>query len=60
VTVHSSAGDVDVVVPPVDGGYRVEADTGAGDQHVDVPVDPRSSRVVDATTSAGDVAVRSG
>jgi len=60
VTVHSSAGDVDVVLPPVDGSYRVEVDTSAGDQHVDVPVDPRSGRVVNATTSAGDVTVRSG
>ncbi|MEN3360666.1 MAG: hypothetical protein V7637_4648 [Mycobacteriales bacterium] len=60
VTVHSSAGDVNVTLPQVDGGYRVHVSTSAGDQDVRVPIDPQSTRVIDATTSAGDVGVRLG
>lgn len=59
VTAHSSAGDVNVWLPRVDGGYRVRAGTSAGKQTVEVPTDPESTRVIDATTSAGDVSVKS-
>jgi hypothetical protein len=58
VTGHTSAGDIDVTLPAADGGYRVHVHTSAGDHHVTVPTDPQSSRVIDATTSAGDVEVR--
>lgn len=58
VVAGSSAGDVDIRLPRVDGGYRVSVDTSAGDQHVEVPTDPESSRRIDAGSSAGDVTVR--
>jgi hypothetical protein len=58
VTAHSSAGDVDVAVPRVAGGYRALASASAGDEAIEVPTDPTSTRVIDATSSAGDVTIR--
>jgi hypothetical protein len=58
VTAHTSAGNVEVTVPP-GSGYRIDADTRAGDQHVDHSLESRGSdRFIVVTSSAGDVTVR--
>jgi hypothetical protein len=58
VTAHSSAGDVEVRLPTAEGGYRVHVNSSAGDEVVEVPTDPASDRAIDATSSAGDVTIR--
>jgi hypothetical protein len=56
VDAATASGDVGVVVP--NGGiYRVEADTGGGDNEIGVSTDPQSARVIRARTSSGDVSV---
>jgi Putative adhesin len=56
VDAESSAGDVDIVLP--DELYRVDANTSAGDTDTrDVRTDPASKRVVNVSSSAGDVRV---
>jgi hypothetical protein len=58
VTARTAAGDVEVMVPP-GSGYRIEADTQAGEQHVDPSLESRGSdRTIVVTSSAGDVTVR--
>jgi hypothetical protein len=57
VTAHSSAGEVSVRLPQTPGGYQVHASTSAGTPRVNVASDPNSARVIDATSSAGDVTV---
>jgi hypothetical protein len=57
VRARSSGGEVEVLLPRVDGGYRVDADTSGGERRVDVPTDPASSRSVRAQSSGGDVTV---
>jgi hypothetical protein len=59
VIAHSSAGDVEIRLPDIEGGYQVHANTSAGDEKVDVANDPASGRRIDATSSAGDVTIRS-
>jgi hypothetical protein len=56
VDAATASGDVRVVVPRGE-GYRVEADTGSGDSHPNVPTDPDATRVIRARTSSGDVSV---
>jgi hypothetical protein len=55
VRVHTSAGDVQLVVPY--GDYHLDADTAAGDVRVGVVDDPGSPRLIDAHSSAGDVKI---
>ena len=40
--------------------YRVEADSGSGEQALDVKTDPASTRIIRAQTSSGDVTVAYG
>ncbi len=55
--VHSSSGDVRVLLP-VDGeGYAAEATTGSGDRTVNIQKGPAASRRLRVTTSSGDVSV---
>nr|WP_240896744.1 DUF4097 family beta strand repeat-containing protein [Kineococcus vitellinus] len=56
VDVRTGAGDAAVQLP---GGtaYRVEADSGLGDEEVEVDSDPASPRQVRVSTSVGDVSV---
>lgn len=57
VSVHADAGDVAVRLPAGGTGYRVTGTTGAGDRAVEVPLDSRSSHVVEVRTGTGDVVV---
>lgn len=58
VVAESDNGSIDVAVPPVDGAYRVEADTDNGSQNIDIANDPESSRVIRVRSSNGSVTVR--
>lgn len=46
-----------MVLPAVLGGYRLAADTSAGDVSLRVPDSPESTRRIRIDTSAGDVTV---
>lgn len=59
VDAATASGDVDVSVPRGQ-TYRVEADTGSGDDTIGVRTDPASQRIVRARTSSGDVSVNYG
>jgi hypothetical protein len=48
---------VSVSVPPVAGGYRVNAGAD-GDVLIDLPDDASSQRRIDASSSAGNVTIR--
>jgi hypothetical protein len=57
VRASSSGGKVEVLLPRVDGGYRVDASSSGGDQVVEVPTDPASARRVTVYSSGGDARV---
>jgi hypothetical protein len=57
VQASSSGGMVEVLLPQVDGGYRVDASSSGGDQVVEVPTDPASARRVTVHSSGGDARV---
>jgi hypothetical protein len=57
VEASSSGGKVEVLLPPVDGGYRVDASSSGGTQVVEVPTDPASTRRVTVRSSGGDARV---
>ena len=57
VRANSSGGRVEVRVPRVDGGYRVDASSSGGRQIVEVPTDPASSRQITVRSSGGDARV---
>jgi DUF4097 and DUF4098 domain-containing protein YvlB len=57
VQVGTSAGDATVQVPTAGVSYRVELNTGAGDEHRGVPDDPQARRHISVRTSAGDATV---
>jgi hypothetical protein len=57
VTADSSNGSVEVRLPEVDGGYRVDMDTDNGSTDLAVATDPASGRHVTATSDNGDVRV---
>jgi len=59
VDASTASGDVDVLVPEGE-AYRVEADSGSGEQALDVRTDPASTRIIRAQTSSGDVTVAYG
>lgn len=59
VEASSSGGDVEVLLPRVAGGYRVDASSSGGDQTVEVPTDPASTRRVTVHSSGGDARVLS-
>lgn len=54
-SVHADAnsGDVKVVVPQ--DHYRVQVQTSSGDQRIDIPTDPASTRTLDLRADSGDV-----
>lgn len=58
VAANSSAGDVEIILPPGETGYRVEADASDGEADVQVRTDPDSPNVIQASSSAGEVTVR--
>ena len=57
VTATSASGAVMVRLPVGGGPYRVLAQSGSGEEDVQVPTDPASSRHVDVTSSSGAVRV---
>jgi hypothetical protein len=60
VVATSAAGSVDIELPTSAPAYRVDAHSSAGPTEVDVPTDPRASRTIEATSSAGPVTIRRG
>jgi hypothetical protein len=54
----TGAGNISVAVPGVDGGYRVDADAGAGKVDVGVEQNPGASRTITARSGAGNIGVR--
>lgn len=58
VVAESDNGSIDIAVPPIDGAYRVEADTDNGSQNIDIANDPESSRVIRVRSDNGSVTVR--
>ncbi|MEP6461891.1 MAG: DUF4097 family beta strand repeat-containing protein [Frankiaceae bacterium] len=60
VSARSSAGGVQVTVPPGSGPYRVDADSSAGSTHVTVRTDPAAPPKITARSSAGGVRVAEG
>jgi len=57
VTAITGSGAVRVRLPAGGGPYRVAAESASGEEDVQVPTDPASSRHIDVTSSSGDVAV---
>jgi hypothetical protein len=57
VSASSGGGKVEVLLPRVDGGYRVDASSSGGDQEVGVPTDPDSARKIIVHSSGGDARV---
>jgi len=57
VTANSSGGNVEVFLPRVAGGYRVDATSSGGDQVIEVPTDPASTRRIMVRSSGGDARV---
>jgi DUF4097 and DUF4098 domain-containing protein YvlB len=53
VRLRSGSGDVTALVAGAP--YAVRAETGSGDEHVTVAIDPRAPRSIDARTGSGDV-----
>jgi putative adhesin len=60
VDVHSSQGDVEVVLPGDGTAYRVDVGASQGSTHVRVPTDPNGTRHISAHSSQGDVTVSTG
>ena len=58
VVADSSAGDVEIVLPPGPAAYRVDTTSSAGDTNVGVRTDPNSNRSIRVSSSAGNVTVR--
>jgi len=58
VAATSDNGSITVLLPEVDGGYRVEMDTDNGSTDLGVASDPSARRLVVANTDNGDVSVR--
>jgi hypothetical protein len=59
VQASSSGGRVEVLLPRVDGGYRVDASSSGGSQVVEVPTDPASTRRITVHSSGGSARVLS-
>ncbi|CAO5187700.1 hypothetical protein FAIPA1_680006 [Frankia sp. AiPs1] len=57
VDAHSSAGDVQVLLPSGAPPYAADVSTQEGDRQVSIRSDPGASRHLRATTSSGDVTV---
>jgi hypothetical protein len=57
VTATTDSGAVTLRLPAGDGPYRVATHSGSGEEDVQVPTDPASSRRIDVSSSSGDVHV---
>jgi DUF4097 and DUF4098 domain-containing protein YvlB len=56
VDATTGSGDVDITVPKKD-AYRVESDSGSGEEHPNVNTDTEAKRVIRAQTSSGDITI---
>jgi len=54
---RTGAGAIDVGLPAVSGGYRVEAKAGAGRVDVGVEQNPEAARIVTANSGAGRISI---
>jgi len=54
----TGAGNIDVGLPTVLGGYRVDADAGSGKVDIGVEQNPGGSRTITARSRAGNIGVR--
>jgi hypothetical protein len=59
VTAHSENGSIELRLPEVEGGYRVDMDTDNGSTDLGVATDPGSDRLVSARTDNGSIRVLS-
>jgi len=59
VGLRTGAGDIDLALPPAPGGYRVDAEAGAGRVDVDVAQDPTAAQAVIARSGAGNIRISS-
>lgn len=57
VGLHTGAGGIDLALPSVPDGYRVDAKAGAGKVDVNVPSNPSGNRAVVVTSGAGRVRI---
>ena len=57
VQVDVSSGEVDVTVPGGGATYRVDVQTGSGEQQIDVPVDPAAASMITIDSDSGDVSL---
>ena len=60
VDADTASGDVDVRLPRGPERYSVDTRTNSGDEHIGVPTDNASRRVVRASTNSGDAVVAYG
>jgi hypothetical protein len=60
VAVHSSSGDVVLVLPPGATTYLVSASASSGTTSVRVPQSPRSQHVIRVTVGSGNIIVMTG
>lgn len=58
VVASSDNGSIDIALPPVDGGYRVETAADNGRENIEVTDDPASTRVIRANSDNGSITVR--
>lgn len=58
IGLKTGAGNIDLTLPAVAGGYRVATDAGAGDVQVTVDQNPGGNRAVTATTGAGNIRIQ--
>lgn len=58
ITARTSVGDITVVVPADGTAYRVDAATSTGTRTLRVPTDAAAARLLDLTTSTGDITLR--
>lgn len=56
-TVFATVGSGRIEIGLPTGSYNVDAETAAGDERVDLPVDPMSDRRIRARTSRGDIEI---
>jgi hypothetical protein len=58
VSASVGSGAVDLAVPVDGAAYRVDVDADSGQERIEVPVDPASSRSITVDTDSGDITVR--
>lgn len=53
-----TTGDVVIAVPDDGEAYNVVGDSGDNDREVQIATDPNSDRIVDISTTTGEVTIR--